>query len=201
MVENVDISLVLDNLILMNRANEDHRFIGRMSSFNVWKSALSLEKKTLWTKCMLNDTGSLIDWETSQWKLVDCNEGDEDCNICERKRTNVLFFNLSLTFEESVVFCRSLGAENIAPVSREATFSIIDQLNKQVRVKQVGTFVWTGINDQNVDGVYTDGHGKELESIKAWYTSEPNGGKAENCVELRVTGPRTGTLNDNNCKR
>ncbi|XP_026210178.1 galactose-specific lectin nattectin-like [Anabas testudineus] len=94
------------------------------------------------------------------------------------------FFNNPLTWSEAERFCISVGG-HLAALESPATYHFI----RQVIFRATNTYpeTWVGGTDGPNEGAWLWIGGPRFAFIN-WGPGEPNGGRAENCIEINLGG-------------
>ena len=135
----------------------------------------------------------------------DCFLTEEKESVCKEIEKQVKFFARTSSSSEASHFCAVIGGDSILPTTTGIGEEIVakfvqDPTNQCREMPHYSLFVWTGLRDEDIEGVFTYKQ-EEFLNITSWHEGEPNGDHVENCAELRLFGAKKGTLNDEECQR
>ncbi|KAM4688256.1 tetranectin [Discoglossus pictus] len=120
-----------------------------------------------------------------------CLKGTKAHNKC------LLSFSEPKTYHQASDLCIAQGGTLSTPDNGDENDSLYDYVRKSMGSD---TEIWIGINDMMTEGSWVDMAGS-LISFKHWeteITSQPDGGKQENCASLSAVA--IGKWFDKNCK-
>ena len=146
------------NISLLNEIGMfgSHPLHGAVTDLNIWSSALAAGQLSDWTHCRHQQGGDVIDWETAGLVITGLQTFQLDKEeVCLAKQHGKVYraFNISLTFPETVKFCRNLGGE-VGVADSE------DNLSKMVVVFSetcpAHTRLYTGHTDGDTEGDWRD---------------------------------------------
>lgn len=107
---------------------------------------------------------------------------------------------------EAKADCEARGMKLLTPSSQQNNIDLRDALNKRIWENRpvadiIYWYLWTSGNDVDREGVWKWDTTGELFTYTSWLSKdEPNGGRAENCMELRMVAWDHTLWNDANCE-
>ena len=103
-----------------------------VTDINVWDKVISKEEAKAWTNCESIKTGSVFAWSDMKWKDILNKFWVARKEVC-RKCCKAIGYELPMSFEKSIEFCRLLGG-------RMATFgdiSTIESINQTLLTEPI----------------------------------------------------------------
>ena len=109
-----------------------YSMLGMMTDVNIWNYSMAIEQMKSWTRCISDEGGNVINWETAEWTLDGLKEEilTTKEEFCEPDWKLVMFNSPLTTFKESTKFCKILGG-NIAVADNNANVEIMTKLMKK----------------------------------------------------------------------
>ena len=114
-----------------------------VTDINLWDRVISKDEATAWTNCDTSKTGNMFAWSDSRkWKDSDILDKFfvDSKDVC-RKCCKVIGYELPMSFEKSVEFCRLLGGR-MTTFDDNSTIAAISQT--LLSMKSISQTVHTG---------------------------------------------------------
>ena len=89
----------LTNMFIMRMSHPEsvkianyYSMMGKMTDVNIWNNSLSIEQMKNWTRCVSDEGGNVINWETAEWEMDGLKEEVlTRQEICQPDKTTVWF--------------------------------------------------------------------------------------------------------------
>lgn len=177
----------LEHFTIMRRSLEEYgehnSMVGKMTDVNIWKTAMTMDKMKMWTRCKNWEKGDVIDWESAEWntKGLETEEINQK-GLCQEEKFENIIFPVANKFALSTRLCKLFGGSMMVAEDAEMTRNIIRLTDE--RSDLCPPYSWAGYTDKQEEGHFVDVKtGKNL-SYFNWRQGEPNGGTKENCVTI-----------------
>ena len=115
----------------------------------------------------------------------------------------MVLFSREKNWHDAFAHCESIGMRLLTTSTKNEVELLTKYLNSRVwdtRPDLFFWYLWMGANDIDQEGVWV---WKTLEgrnfTYVSWGGGEPNGGRDENCLDLRMTDAVDSWWNDSNC--
>ena len=165
---------------------KNEQFQGSMSNIQVFSAGDVTELSS--SRCT-NKHNALLPWNPSDWKVVgsDWSLAEEfDDIFCNASDSYKLAIQSRLTFQESIDICKN-KLKSIVPFQEDyKQFLRYLAWHKNI-TKGACSDIWTPFSDEHSEGSFLNMNSLSEAHPQYWEREEPNGGKYENSVAIRVS--------------
>ena len=165
---------------------KNEQFQGSMSNIQVFSDGNVTKLSS--SRCT-SKQNALLPWNPSVWKVVgsDWSLAEEfDDMICNASDNYMLAIQSMLTFQESIDICKN-KLKSIIPFQEDREqFLRYVAWHKNI-TKGACSDIWTPFSDEHSEGSFLNMNSLSEAHPQYWEREEPNGGKNENSVAIRVS--------------
>ena len=165
---------------------KNEQFQGSISNIQVFFDGNVTELSSLPCTSKHN---AILPWKPSDWKMVgsDWSLAEEfDDMICNASDNYMLAIQSRLTFQESIDICKN-KLKSIIPFQEDRKqFLRYVAWHKNI-TKGACSDIWTPFSDEHSEGSFLNMNSLSEAHPQYWEREEPNGGKNENSVAIRVS--------------
>ena len=188
------------NISLLNEIGiyGSHPSHGAVTDLHLWSPALSRQEVSHWSHCRGEEglVGNIVNWHTADMVMTGLQSYELDKReVCLTQEEGKVYraFNVSLTFPETVKFCRNLGGEVGLADSRENVKRMLAQHGETC---PASSGLYSGYTDSDVEGDWRDVNTGAPLSWDNWESNSPTNFYNNDCGLLRLT---SGLLYDDLC--
>ncbi|KAL7635244.1 UNVERIFIED_CONTAM: hypothetical protein RMT77_014231 [Armadillidium vulgare] len=190
-IKNLSRNMFGDYAYIGQGGFRQHSLSGEITQLNIWKEVISEDRIQSIAKCLSNENGNYISWN-SGWRL----ENIESYNIeyqtlCRHREKYYAFGFKNIYFKEAYYICKALGSRLPTPTTLEEIQRMIGVADEMWpnRTWFCEQDFFTPLNDAEKEGTWvTYFDDKPFKERIPWGGSEPNGLHYENCAHIAHFG-------------